>query len=99
MLGIVALPVQGSAGVVGAAQRAATTKERFLVASGLHPRSRFFVLDEDMHGRYDTQFSKAEPVIREGAPRCPNCGAIMGMKLWHPPYRVEVEQCRGGAVR
>jgi hypothetical protein len=61
------------------------------VASELPAEPRFFVLKDDMHGRYDTKFSKTEPVRREGAPRCPQCGDPIGMKVWLPPYRVELE--------
>jgi len=43
-----------------------------------------------MHGRYDTEFSKAEPVVRGDAPRCPQCGGCIGMLTWLPPYRGEL---------
>jgi hypothetical protein len=52
---------------------------------------RFFVLEDDMFGPHDTKFYKAEPVNREGAPRCPQCGDPIGMMVWLPPYRVELE--------
>jgi hypothetical protein len=52
---------------------------------------RFFVLKDDMFGSHDTKFYKAEPVNRGSAPRCPQCGDPIGMKVWHPPYRVELE--------
>lgn len=49
---------------------------------------RFFVLEDDIWGPYDTQFEKAEPVHRGDAPQCPQCGEPMGMLTWLPPYRV-----------
>jgi hypothetical protein len=52
---------------------------------------RFFTLDDDMWGAYDTKFSKVEPVNRGDAPSCPQCGATIGMLTWLPPYRGELE--------
>jgi hypothetical protein len=45
-----------------------------------------------MYGRFDTQFDKAEPVVWDKALRCRQCGGVIGMKTWLPPYRVELEQ-------
>ncbi len=61
------------------------------MASDEPPLPRFFVLEDDAHGRYDAEFSKAEPVNRGDAPRCPQCGTSIGMLAWLPPYRVELE--------
>jgi hypothetical protein len=61
------------------------------MASDMPAVPRFFVLEDDMHGRYDTKFIKADPVSRESAPRCPQCGEPIGMKTWLPPYRGELE--------
>jgi len=57
----------------------------------LRTAPRFFVLEDDMHGSYDTQFSKQDPVGRGDAPLCPQCGEPIGMLTWLPPYRVELE--------
>ncbi|XXF78196.1 double-CXXCG motif protein [Myxococcaceae bacterium GXIMD 01537] len=48
---------------------------------------RFFYLDDEMHGRYDTEFDSEDSRNLESAPRCPQCNAIIGMKKWLPPYR------------
>jgi len=61
------------------------------MASEPHASTRFFYLDDDLHGRYDTKFSKVEPVVRGDAPLCARCGDGMGMLTWHPPYRVDLE--------
>ncbi|MDC0709354.1 hypothetical protein POL68_12850 [Stigmatella sp. ncwal1] len=53
--------------------------------------SRFFVLEEGMFGPYDTRFSKIAPVNRGEPPQCPQCGEPMGMLMWLPPYRIELE--------
>jgi hypothetical protein len=52
---------------------------------------RFFVLENDMHGRCDTQFSETDPVNRGDTSYCPLCGSSIGMLAWLPPYRVELE--------
>ncbi len=62
------------------------------MASDSHPGQRFFYLDDELHGRYDTKFSKAEPVVRADSPLCPQCGEGMGMLTWCPPYRVDLER-------
>lgn len=51
---------------------------------------RFFVLKKRNEGLHDTEFSKVDP--NRGPPfHCPQCGGIIGMLTWPPPYRVEVE--------
>jgi hypothetical protein len=52
---------------------------------------RFFVLEADMHGRCDTQFSETDPVNTGSAPRCPQCSEPIGMRPWLPPYQGELE--------
>jgi len=61
------------------------------MASEVSPAPRFFMLEGDMFGRWDTKFSKTPPVSTGDAPRCPQCGAIIGMRTWLPPYRGELE--------
>ncbi|WP_224368554.1 imm11 family protein [Hyalangium versicolor] len=61
------------------------------MASDVQPEPRFFVLKDDMHGRYDTQALDADSSHSGDAPRCPQCGSIIGMRTWLPPYRVELE--------
>jgi hypothetical protein len=61
------------------------------MASNARPAPRFFVLQEDMHGPYDTEFDEVEPANLTDAPRCPQCGGAIGMMTWLPPYRVELE--------
>jgi hypothetical protein len=61
------------------------------VVSDLPPAPRFFVLEDDMHGRYDTQFDKTDPVSRRDPPQCPQCGHFLGMMIWLPPYRADLE--------
>jgi hypothetical protein len=61
------------------------------VASDLPPDPRFFVLEADVWGPYDTQFDTVEPERLGKAPRCPQCGDPIGMKEWLPPYRVKLE--------
>ena len=41
------------------------------MASDLSPSPRFFVLKDDMFGRYDTKFDKGEPVNRGELPQVP----------------------------
>jgi hypothetical protein len=61
------------------------------MASDLPPDPRFFALEDDVWGSYDTRFDKAEPVNRGDAPQCPKCGETIGMLRWLPPYRAELE--------
>jgi hypothetical protein len=54
--------------------------------------SRFFVLEKGvLSSHYDVGFEKAEPVNRADAPRCSQCGDIIGMLTWLPPYRIKLE--------
>lgn len=54
--------------------------------------SRLFVLTKGALGsRYDTDVETVDPVNRADAPRCPQCGDIIGMRTWLPPYRVKLE--------
>jgi hypothetical protein len=52
---------------------------------------RLFVLEEDVSGRCDTQSLAADSASFGGAPRCPQCGDIIGLRVWQPPYAVELE--------
>lgn len=52
---------------------------------------RFFELREDLHGKFDTQFRKTEPVNTGDAPRCAACGEVIGLRTWLPPYRGDLE--------
>ncbi len=61
------------------------------MASDPHAGPRFFYLDDDMHGRYDTKFDSAEPATLADPPKCPLCGDFMGMLMWQPPYRGVLE--------
>lgn len=61
------------------------------MASDMQITPRFFVLKDDMHGRYDTKSLAADSSDSGDAPRCPQCGDIIGMRTWLPPYRVELE--------
>lgn len=61
------------------------------MASQASSPQRFYVLEEAMGARCETQYDKPEPYSRGDAPRCPRCGAALGMLKWLPPYRVELE--------
>jgi hypothetical protein len=61
------------------------------MASDVPPLSRFFVLEDDVWGPFDTKFSKGEPVNRGEPSPCPKCGEAIGMLVWLPPYRAELE--------
>ncbi|WP_373371260.1 imm11 family protein [Stigmatella ashevillensis] len=61
------------------------------MASDGFPSPRFFVLDDGLSGEHDTQFDTIEPANLGDAPRCPECGTLLGMLTWLPPYRVELE--------
>lgn len=52
---------------------------------------RLFVLEDVMWGPHDTKFDKVEPVNRGDAPRCSRCGDPIGLRMWLPPYRAELE--------
>ena len=56
-----------------------------------HVPPRFFVLGDEMWGPHDTKFIGTEPVNTGAAPRCPQCGDIIGMLTWLPPYRGKLE--------
>src|SRR5689334_19007496 len=61
------------------------------MASDLDHSRRFFVLNRDMHGRYDTEFDKADDANRGPGADCPQCGEPIGMREWLPPYRGNLE--------
>ncbi|MDY7227204.1 hypothetical protein [Hyalangium rubrum] len=52
---------------------------------------RFYLLEGDMFGRFDTQFDTADPVNTGDAARCPQCGDVIGLRPWLPPYRGTLE--------
>ncbi len=52
---------------------------------------RFFVLQEAMGSRHDTDCDTIEPCNVGDAPRCPRCGDVVGLLKWLPPYRVALE--------
>lgn len=56
-----------------------------------HSALRFFELEDDMGGAYDTKFDDAEPANRGEPPPCPMCGETIGPLTWLPPYRAELE--------
>jgi hypothetical protein len=54
---------------------------------------RFFVLDRELGGSHDAEFTRIDEDddnVGE-APRCPRCGRFIGMLPWLPPYRVTLE--------
>jgi hypothetical protein len=61
------------------------------VASDSSAGSRFFYLEAEMHGRYDTEFHAAEAPNLGEAPLCPLCGSGIGMLAWLQPYRGELK--------
>jgi uncharacterized protein DUF1629 len=61
------------------------------VASEVDPTPRFFALEHDMFGPYDTQFDKADSANSANAPRCPRCNRVLGMRIWLRPYRGDLE--------
>jgi hypothetical protein len=52
---------------------------------------RFFVMNKLLGGLHDTECSDIEPINLGPAPRCPQCGDVVGLLTWLPPYRVELE--------
>lgn len=54
-----------------------------------HPM-RFFVLKKLNEGQHDTEFSRTSSNLSP-APRCPQCGGVIGARTWHPPYQGELE--------
>jgi hypothetical protein len=62
------------------------------MASDAAASPRFFVLQKGaIRSRYDTEVDTVEPDNLADAPRCPRCGDVIGMLIWLPPYRVELE--------
>jgi hypothetical protein len=61
------------------------------MAFEIPPTPRFFVLEGEVWGPYDTQCDTVEPENLGDAPQCPRCGDPIGMRTWLPPYRVELE--------
>jgi hypothetical protein len=53
----------------------------------------FHILTNPQIGDNDavTDFLKAEGTSRGDAPRCPVCQKFIGMKVWNPPFQVEME--------
>jgi len=60
------------------------------MASDPQAGPRFFYLEADMHGRYDTEFDAADDPNLGDAALCPRCGDGIGMLPWLPPYRGEL---------
>ena len=60
------------------------------MVSDPHSGPRFFYLEADIHGSYDTEFDAADHPNLEDPPRCPLCGDFMGMLAWQPPYQGEL---------
>lgn len=52
--------------------------------------TRFFVLKKLNEGYHDTEFSRTSSNFGP-APRCPQCGHIIGALTWLPPYQGELE--------
>jgi hypothetical protein len=53
---------------------------------------RFFVLTKGaLWSRYDADVDPIEPENIGEAPRCPECGDVIGLLPWLPPYRAELE--------
>lgn len=52
--------------------------------------SPFFVLMNERWGSHDAEFAGLDDNVGE-APRCPRCGAFIGMLPWLPPYRVSLD--------
>lgn len=50
----------------------------------------FFVMDRVLGGPHDTEFSRTSSNIGP-APRCPQCGDIVGLLSWEPPYQGDLE--------
>jgi hypothetical protein len=56
------------------------------MASDPGPNPHFFVLRHALGSRHDTSFEREGNSLGE-APRCPRCGAFIGMREWLPPLR------------
>lgn len=63
------------------------------MASERSSSSRFFVLNREMGGNHDSEFTRIEEDADNvgEAPRCPQCGRFIGKLPWLPPYRVTLE--------
>lgn len=59
---------------------------------GSDPRAApaFFVLESQRGSSHDTELSTVEDRERADAKRCQECGGVIGMRTWLPPYRVEL---------
>ncbi|MCP3097838.1 hypothetical protein LZ198_03000 [Myxococcus sp. K15C18031901] len=55
-----------------------------------HASPAFFVLGSQRGSHHDAEFSTVEDRERADAKRCPECGGVIGMRTWLPPYRVEL---------
>jgi len=61
------------------------------MGSDPYPSPHFFVLKTQRYTRHDTEFSTVEDQERTDAPRCPQCGDVVGMLTWLPRYRVKLK--------
>jgi hypothetical protein len=52
---------------------------------------RFFVLMHAIDSSHDTSFETVGKDNLGDAPRCPHCGAFIGMRTWLPPLRGELK--------
>src|SRR5689334_14736788 len=52
---------------------------------------RFFVLEPDSSGPYETDSGQADGTETGSAPQCAKCGEEIGMLEWLPPFRIELE--------
>jgi hypothetical protein len=61
------------------------------MVSDVHSSSpRFFVLKKLTEGQHDTDFTDTSSNVGP-APRCPQCGDVVGLLTWEPPYQGELE--------
>jgi hypothetical protein len=51
---------------------------------------RFLLLKKLVGNEAETDYEKPDDTNRGDAPTCPRCGGYVGMKVWLPPYRVEL---------
>jgi hypothetical protein len=51
---------------------------------------RFFVIENDRDGPFDTDSLPADGSETGDARHCPKCGYPIGMREWLPPYRVDI---------
>jgi hypothetical protein len=54
------------------------------------PLPRLYVVQSDMHGRWDTEYMPVESARYGDAPTCPQCGAFIGARKWLDPLRASV---------